>query len=570
VVFCVVLLALTGVFFVVDMLTCGLQGYEHKLRLRNTTIDTFDTGDNTVGVRGSYFSTSADEFTLYNGSGIISLNGTQENLQNLSSFPLGLIVNDTYELYGSTTDQDGKVFIDSTSFWKLEFLEPKPPTVTDNGAKFNVQISNLNRKRIVSRVPWFNFGYWTPSVFLRNTLENGTGPSYSVPFTDRCNIEPAVSSLSNASNLPVWVLPLHSANHHQYAGCRPDYVLGFKPDPWFCFSPLLIREIRKTNTIVFDATLFNGLLVPDFVWDEEQASGPPVALGGAESDQITDTAGHELYINATSSRVNKLVLSSVPPDIFISADTNTTLRVQLFLPQDCDPRSRDYGINSTDACQLHFYGISGATASPESGKESDHQQARGRRVRKWWNDNVRLWGAIFDSDHISKAVHKATSGLPPLHQILATRMKGGKNGLVRAEDDQTSQYYTAQHFVTPLRYPDEFLIHLNITRSNKSESATDVLQDNFNSETSDSSVSGHAIAPLAEFGHPDIPDAPNSNDVFPLICTCNQDAGEATCKVYIWPVLHVSWNPETMLLSCESGGDDPDSALLHVSLRATH
>lgn len=655
-VFSLIVFVLAGAFFALDMLTCGMQGAEHKLRLRNTTLDTFDTGYNTLGVHGSYFTPSADEFTLYNGDGVISRNGTQETFLDLVSFPVGLVVNDTYELYGMRTEENGEASIDSVSFSSLVFGPPKDPTVTDNGAKFNVNIGNPSRKRLASRVPWFNFGYWTPAVFLRNTFENGTGPRYRVPFPDRCNIEPAVSSLSNASNIPLWMVPLRSANWHQYPGCRQDYDLSFAPCSWFCFSPFLIREIRKTNRLTFEGTVFNGLLIPDFVWGDPEvpedseaskvsrASASPASsaspnAAGRKSPQSTplDLAGRDLYINATSAKVRKLVLSSVPPRVHISVDTNTTLEVQLFLPADCDPESRDYGINSTSACQLHFHGISGTAPppngsaseaglpplppvppvrAPESGVnqgEDSGAKAPGR-TRLWgdwkpqglqkawkaWKDTARLSRAIFNASNAGAAVRGGRAQLPPIFSLAKHNAGEGLGGLgagagagakAKAEpeaivdadadasakagagaksNDESVQYYTAQHFVTPLRYPAEFSLNLTVRRENVSADDSDepgwipipqladVLPSDAEMRPADSTNS-----PFPNSERDPAPSPP------PLVCSCDQTAGAAVCRVALASVLRVSWNQDTMAVRCTQEEGDEDSALLMVSLLNT-
>ena len=92
---------------------------------------------------------------VYNVSDQVDYNISHKIINTtVTQFPLSLIVN--YTVGGKNSMQN------------LTFTSKTTTDVADNGAAFDILLSNPKRKRLATSEAWFDFDYWSPDGMTLN------------------------------------------------------------------------------------------------------------------------------------------------------------------------------------------------------------------------------------------------------------------------------------------------------------------------------------------------------------------------------------------------------------------
>lgn len=247
----VALAAVVAVLLSINVHMCGLDAATHTLRMRNVTYPTgyrgITTHDKTTfptymqGVtdelRRLEFAVDGERFdiTHFNGSAIsgeylVKFNSSVDI--SFGNFPLALVLN--FTLQGQNEIR------------QLVFSTKEATDIADNGASFDVVLTNPKRKRITTPSPWFNRDYWNNTKLRLNYVDDNNNSGHLSICSGSMHLENGsvwrvANSSSPLTQLPLWFVDMSSIVQAPQAICTADYDVDVLLHPYFCFSPLLVR-----------------------------------------------------------------------------------------------------------------------------------------------------------------------------------------------------------------------------------------------------------------------------------------------------------------------------------------
>ncbi|CAL5998079.1 Conserved_hypothetical protein [Hexamita inflata] len=310
----------------INVKICGLDAPQHIIRMRNNTYPITATGftsqSSTPATYPSYDgltdtvthfvwtkSDALNQFALFDNTTSITIN----------QFPLAVVLNYTHN---NTNDIS-----------QLSFKTKTTTQTEDNGAVFDIKISNQKHKRIQTNEPWFNFDYWynvnerynyvlkadltTPGTDLHQLC--GTG--FSLQNGSKWNL---ADSRNQLSIIPMWYIGLEDAIGSTKS-CASDYDIEISINKWFCFAPLIVRQVPY-HVVQMDEVIMDSDIIVDFspVHPADTLLGYNISQSIINRFWLTKhNANKEIYLNISQSTV-KFFISSSPLISFYGQSGNKT------------------------------------------------------------------------------------------------------------------------------------------------------------------------------------------------------------------------------------------------------
>ncbi|CAL6094046.1 Conserved_hypothetical protein [Hexamita inflata] len=243
--------AITAAMLSINIHMCGLDASTHTLRMRKVTYPITATGltakQDVDGVYKTYddLQDTVRFFDFYqsifendpDARFVLIDNTTQISIPD---FPLALVFNFTYA---------PKIAISQLTFTTKNISSL---VTEDNGAAFEIIIDNPKRTRMQISEPWFNFDHWYNVNERYNYLDknsNTVGPYRSMlcgtnfEFRDNSSDRWHLADSRNKfSQIPLWFVDMRTLSQAD-VNCAGDYGVTFKLQQFFCFSPMLIRQV---------------------------------------------------------------------------------------------------------------------------------------------------------------------------------------------------------------------------------------------------------------------------------------------------------------------------------------
>lgn len=213
------LVAVVAVLLGINVHMCGLDAPTHTLRMRNVTYPTGYQGLTTETTQDypTYMEGVSDrlrrlEFSIEKNEYTISdfdnqtVAGKLVRLQPsddvaFGNFPLALVLNFTLR--------------DDNEIRRLSFAAKEDVAQVDNGASFDIVLTNPKRKRITTPPPWFNRDYWNNTRMRLNYVLNDNGDPHLSICSGSMHLENGSSwAVADASSpitqLPLWFVDMSS------------------------------------------------------------------------------------------------------------------------------------------------------------------------------------------------------------------------------------------------------------------------------------------------------------------------------------------------------------------------
>ncbi|CAL5998077.1 Conserved_hypothetical protein [Hexamita inflata] len=259
--------AITAAMLSINIHVCGLDASTHTLRMRKVMYPITATGltssDTTPNIYKTYDDLN-DTVRFFAFNQVIDNLAQYELIQNTTSisipdFPLALVFNFTYA---------PKIAISSISFTTKN---ASSLVTEDNGAAFEIVIDNPKRTRMQISEPWFNFDYWFNVNERYNYFSKGTnqpGPNVNkmcgtnFDYSDGTGKWYLADSRDKFSQIPLWFVDMRTLSQAD-VNCAGDYGVTFKLQKFFCFSPLLIRQV-PSQIVKFTDIELNSEIIVDF------------------------------------------------------------------------------------------------------------------------------------------------------------------------------------------------------------------------------------------------------------------------------------------------------------------
>ncbi|CAL6094048.1 Conserved_hypothetical protein [Hexamita inflata] len=260
--------AITAAMLSINIHVCGLDASTHTLRMRKVVYPITATGltakQNADGVYKTYENLQDTvkffDFNIYDSDTQAKYELIPNTTQiSIPDFPLALVFNFTYA---------PKIAISSISFTTKN---ASSLVTEDNGAAFEIQIDNPKRTRMQISEPWFNFDYWFNVNERYNYLDknlNTAGPNVNkmcgtnFDYTDGSGKWYLADSRDKFSQFPLWFVDMRTLSQAD-VNCAGDYGVTFKLQQFFCFSPLLIRQV-PSQMVTFTDIELNSEIIVDF------------------------------------------------------------------------------------------------------------------------------------------------------------------------------------------------------------------------------------------------------------------------------------------------------------------
>ncbi|CAL6043867.1 Conserved_hypothetical protein [Hexamita inflata] len=297
------LVAATSAMLSLNIYKCGLDAPVHTMRMRNSTYPVTQTGltssQSAPDTHDTYDADLQDVTSFFTPASYSRADAklTQINTSVIAGqFPLALVLNYTASV--------------NVSIQSLSFLQSDLLTSEDNGARLDIDVSNVKRTRVITNESWFNFDYWADnSTRFNYTSANGlaAGPR---PM-ELCGQHMASQNWFNAdqrdpaSVIPLWFIDLGTLINAK-PGCQDaTYSMTVRLDKWFCFSPLLIRDVPK-QTVYFENLTLTSEVIVDFNLDRVSGGTLGYSIRDSNIKRIWLTkhdANKEIYVYANNSIV---------------------------------------------------------------------------------------------------------------------------------------------------------------------------------------------------------------------------------------------------------------------------
>ncbi|CAL6026368.1 Conserved_hypothetical protein [Hexamita inflata] len=248
-----VYLIVASVLLIFNTSFCGMDAPSHTLRLRNVTYPiTYEglTASSTTNSTYPVYNGQQDTVFFFDPSKSTSLQLlSNETVFRMDRFPLALVLNYT---------QSGKNEIS-----QLVFGDKTNPSIEDNGAAFDIVVSNPKRKRFTTAESFFNFNYWAKREQRYNYTGNGKTGICSSAFQSQNNEFWRVANTREPeTTVSLWFVSLDSLTASKEA-CSDDYRVHVLTSEYFCFSPMLIREV-PFHTVLFNGSHQTSEIIVDF------------------------------------------------------------------------------------------------------------------------------------------------------------------------------------------------------------------------------------------------------------------------------------------------------------------
>ncbi|CAL6076055.1 Conserved_hypothetical protein [Hexamita inflata] len=326
--------AITAAMLSINIHVCGLDASTHTLRMRKVVYPITATGltakQNADGVYKTYENLQDTvkffDFNIYDSDTQAKYELIPNTTQiSIPDFPLALVFNFTYA---------PKIAISSISFTTKN---ASSLVTEDNGAAFEIQIDNPKRTRMQISEPWFNFDYWFNVNERYNYLDknlNTAGPNVNkmcgtnFDYTDGSGKWYLADSRDKFSQIPLWFVDMRTLSQAD-VNCAGDYGVTFKLQKFFCFSPLLIRQVPSQMVTFADIEL-NSEIIVDF-----------------DNTVSNDQVGYTIQ----NSAVNRIWLTKASADGTIKLDLHNS-NATFYIPKDKDS-------------QISFFAQSGNISTPE-------------------------------------------------------------------------------------------------------------------------------------------------------------------------------------------------------------